>query len=115
MTSAHILVLKNRANVLFMLNNAGSHSLHGMELVSGIQNWTNCLLKARPAGRARGLNQGQMHLSNISSYSYFLVELVLCCSVFRSIFCLVSSLNVSPLPELFGKPWLVAVAHMNAN
>lgn len=51
----------------------------------------------------------------MSSYSYFLSELVLCCSVFLSIFCLVSSLNVSPLPELFGKPWLVAIAHMNAN
>lgn len=90
-------------------------AIHDMEMVLGGQNWTNCLLKARPAGRACGLSLVENCLSNMSLYSHFLVELFFCCSVFLSIFCLVSSLNVSPLPELFGKPWLVAVAHMNAN
>lgn len=84
------------------------------ENCTGDTKWliTNWLPKARPTDRARGPRRSACPTC---PYIIFLLSWFLAALYYSLFYALWASLNVSPLPELFGKPWFVAVARMNAN
>lgn len=71
-----------------------------------VKNW-------RPVHKVHGLKQLK-RLSKMSLHSFFLVELVLLLCI-PLCFLPFELPHVSHLPELFGKPWFVVAAHVNAN